>query len=214
MPVLNQRTLQDFESEGEDALPDMEAPRGPLPPQPLRGMEHHETVTDSELQAIASQMEAEEIDRAYREQLARDEEEARQSLADAELFEEVEAARYREWEDWAVHDEMYCPKKQRTMLKMEVNQQTSMGHSTLGEFSVPLHSLSNGQVNIRLSLQTEETMVAADTLPTGQEQGDCKGSSWNDITAMGPEGLQSLYLSWRQGLGFYVDRFKAFGHLG
>ena len=25
-------------------------------------------------------------------------------------------------------------------------------------------------------------------------------SSWNDIAAIGPEGLQNLYLSWRQGL--------------
>ena len=96
---------------------------------------------------------------------------------------------------------MYNPKKRRTLLRVEVSQQNSTGHSELGAMSVPLNSLSAGHVNIRLSLQTEETKLTTEAGPQGLEREDKSvSSSWNDIAAIGPEGLQNLYLSWRQGL--------------
>ena len=83
-----------------------EPPRGPPPPRPTRM--HSPSPTDSELGAVAAQLEEEEHLRADRDlqEAAHGRDEEVQNDYYQQLHEEHLAWRARSWDDWAMHDEM------------------------------------------------------------------------------------------------------------
>ena len=193
MPVLFMKPMPGSDDESDAETAPWEPPRGPPPPRPTRM--HSPSPTDSELGAVAAQLEEEEHLRADRglQEAAHGRDEEVQNDYYQQLHEEHLAWRARSWDDWAMHDEMQHPKRQRTCLRLTLGS-TATG-ATLGSMDIPLETLHGGQVTLGMRLHTSveepEKVDAAQGSGSGLEPsqplqpheilGGAGGSDWDNV---------------------------------
>ena len=193
MPVLFMKPMPGSDDESDAETAPWEPPRGPPPPPPTRM--HSPSPTDSELGAVAAQLEEEEHLRADRglQEAAHGRDEEVQNDYYQQLHEEHLAWRARSWDDWAMRDEMQHPKRQRTCLRLTLGS-TATG-ATLGSMDIPLETLHGGQVTLGMRLHTSveepEKVDAAQGSGSGLEPsqplqpheilGGAGGSDWDNM---------------------------------
>ena len=161
--------------------------------------------SEEELLALAEEAEALEA-----QQLAREEEEAQENTYYENLFEAHRSAAARDWDDWAMHDEMHRGRlKRRRVLRVDV--EAGDGTST-ARVQVPLSANGTGELRLQVALETvtdseAETVAVAQVVGPQAEQSSRmvgpeagQSSTWNDVEGLAAGTLQDIYVRWRAGL--------------
>ena len=208
LPVLHTRPLSCRPS--RTFCDSVDSSEDPPQPEPVcQSRLHPPGVSDSpseeELLALAEEAEALEA-----QQLAREEEEAQENTYYENLFEAHRSAAARDWDDWAMHDEMHRGRlKRRRVLRVDV--EAGDGTST-ARVQVPLSANGTGELRLQVALETvtdseAETVAVAQVVGPQAEQSSRmvgpeagQSSTWNDVEGLAAGTLQDIYVRWRAGL--------------
>ena len=172
------------------------------PPQPELGAlscqhprpEVSDSPSEAELLALAEEAEACEA-----QQLAREAEEEQENTYYENLYEAHRSAAARDWDDWAMHDEMHRKGfKRRRVLRVDVGAGNGTSSARV---QVPLSSDGTGEIRLQVAVETV-TDSEAETVAVVPVMGPeaSRSSTWNNVGGLAAGTLQDLYVRWRAGL--------------
>ena len=174
----------------EPLVPDRaREPQSPQPPSP----------SDSQLDAIASQWEAEALVMQRAHEAAMVEQQAHEDSLEEQSYQHLisqhEAAECQDWDDWAMFDELNNPQPPRKRVLKVMMQGSEDQHA---EIAVPLHHARPVELRLTLSIGAQEPERGEEAFQHAL-QGQARGSTWDVVAALEPDRLQTLYLQWRAG---------------